>query len=228
MVFRGLAGALCAAALTCAAADVAAAAPAVRIKYAVSARSHPSYDARKVARIRNYTPLSLSKQVLPLAQSAEVSSAGTKWVKVKLPVRPNGATGWIPARATKRIEIPWRVEVSLGRRLARVYRDGRVVKRFRVVVGARSTPTPRGRFFVVEHVRLHNSWAHGLWALALSAHSNVLKRFDGGDGQVALHARGSLSAPLGSAASHGCVRFANGDVAWMARNVPNGTPVEIR
>jgi hypothetical protein len=79
----------------------------------------------------------------------------------------------------------------------------------------------------VERVKLHTSWARGLWSLALSAHSTRLKHFEGGDGQVALHARGSLAAPLGTAASHGCVRFSNSAAAWLARVVPRGTPVDI-
>jgi lipoprotein-anchoring transpeptidase ErfK/SrfK len=55
-------------------------------------------------------------------------------------------------------------------------------------------------------------------------------RFDGGDGQVALHGRGgaSLLDPLGSARSHGCVRLANGAIDWIAGHVPVGAPVRIR
>lgn len=198
---------------------------AVRLKYGVAARSKPTYRAHTVARVRNYTPLSLSSAVLPVI--GEATAGGTDWLRVRLPYRPNGSSGWIPARAAKRIELPYRIEVSISHRLVRLYRDGVVVRRFRVVVGSRSTPTPRGRFFVVERVRLHTSWAPGRWALAISAHSNVLRHFDGGDGQVALHARGFLGARLGSAASHGCVRFADSSIAWLSHTVGNGTPVDI-
>jgi lipoprotein-anchoring transpeptidase ErfK/SrfK len=37
----------------------------------------------------------------------------------------------------------------------------------------------------------------------------------------------SLSDPLGSASSHGCVRLANRAIAWIAERVPPGTPVLI-
>ena len=200
--------------------------PAVSIETPVWARRKPSRSAPRVARIDTYTPLTVSQLVLPVVRD-DVTAAGSRWVRVRLPGRPNGRSAWIPERVTKPRTLDWRVQVDLSRRLARIYRDGRVVRRFRVVVGARRTPTPRGRFFVVERVKLHTSWARGLWALALSAHSNVLQEFDGGDGQVAMHARGSLSAPLGSAASHGCVRFADDAIAWLARRLPNGTPVDI-
>ena len=95
------------------------------------------------------------------------------------------------------------------------------------MVGARRTPTPPGRFFVVDRVRLHESWAQGTMALATSAFSTVHFSFGGGRGQIAMHAKGSLGAPLGTAASNGCIRFANGDIAWLVKRLPIGTPIEI-
>ena len=225
-----LTGAVLASVAVASAAPPAAQAPgrfsAVSIETPVWARSKPSSSARRVARLDTYTPLTISQLVLPVVKD-EVTAAGSRWIRVRIPARPNGLTGWIPERVTRPRAIEWNVRVDLSQRRARVYRDGRLMRRFRVVVGARRTPTPRGRFFVVERVKLHTSWARGLWALALSAHSNVLQEFDGGDGQVAMHARGSLSARLGSAASHGCLRFGNRSIAWLARRLPNGTPVDI-
>jgi lipoprotein-anchoring transpeptidase ErfK/SrfK len=135
---------------------------------------------------------------------------------------------WVPKWATRRVWLPYRVQVDLSSRKATVYRNGERVKHFRVVVGAKSTPTPRGHFFVVDRMHLHNSWARGTWALATSAFSNVLKKFEGGEGEVALHGRGALTAPVGTAASHGCVRFLEKDIHWMAAHIPNGTPVWIQ
>src|SRR5947207_1738895 len=86
---------------------------------------------------------------------------------------------------------------------------------------AGATPTPTGQWYVVDRLRLRTSWAYGKWALATSAFSRILKHFEGGQGEVAMHARGSLTAPVGTAASHGCVRFRDGDIAWMAAHVPN-------
>jgi lipoprotein-anchoring transpeptidase ErfK/SrfK len=73
----------------------------------------------------------------------------------------------------------------------------------------------------------------GSWVLALTAHSRVLAHFDGGDGRVALHGRGaaSLADPLGTAASHGCVRLSNAAIDWLVRRIGltalPGTPVVI-
>ena len=69
--------------------------------------------------------------------------------------------------------------------------------------------------------------------LTLTAHSDTLQRYDGGDGRVALHGRGgeSLRVPLGSARSHGCVRISNAAIASIVRRIGvaaiPGTPVMI-
>jgi lipoprotein-anchoring transpeptidase ErfK/SrfK len=135
---------------------------------------------------------------------------------------------WIPKWATRRVWIRYRIKIDISSRLATVYRDGKVARRFRVVVGAPSTPTPTGTWYVVDRMHLYNSWSQGRWALATSAFSRVLKKFDGGQGQIALHARGMLGEPVGTAASHGCVRFNNGDIAWMASHVPNGAQIKVQ
>jgi lipoprotein-anchoring transpeptidase ErfK/SrfK len=147
---------------------------------------------------------------------------------VRLPQRPNGATGWISADRTIAGHSRWRIVVSRGRRRAAVYRDGRRVRSFRVVVGARSTPTPLGWFFVAERVRQPRGSALGPWVLATSAYSSVLHQFGGGPGQIGLHGRTGLPDPLGSAASHGCIRFSDRAIAWLAPRARPGTPIRIR
>jgi lipoprotein-anchoring transpeptidase ErfK/SrfK len=103
----------------------------------------------------------------------------------------------------------------------------------RVVVGKPSTPTPVGLFGIVWAIPWHPTDFLGSWVLELTAHSNVLKRFDGGDGTVGIHGRGgaSLVDPLGSARSHGCIRMSNDTIDWLVhkigmRELP-GTPVEV-
>jgi hypothetical protein len=152
------------------------------------------------------------------------------WLEVALPVRPNGTTGWIRADKAALARNRWRVVVSRGRREAKVYRAGRLMRRMRVVVGAPSTPTPLGRFAVYESIRQANPGGFiGPWALHLTAFSNVLDNYGGGPGRVALHGRSgaSLRDPLGTARSHGCVRMLNADILYLARRLVPGTPVRI-
>ncbi len=101
------------------------------------------------------------------------------------------------------------------------------------MIGTAGTPTPTGLFAVASVWRNPPDDFLGAWILPLTAHSDVLKTYDGGDGRVALHGRGgaSLAAPLGSAASHGCVRLANADISRVVRLIGRtalpGTPVLI-
>jgi lipoprotein-anchoring transpeptidase ErfK/SrfK len=108
-----------------------------------------------------------------------------------------------------------------------VYDRGRAVRTFWIIVGKPSTPTPAGQFFVAEKLYEGYGVQTGPWALATSAYSNVYQQFDGGPGQVALHGLVGLSDPLGTAASHGCVRFADGDITWLAQRLGAGTPITI-
>jgi lipoprotein-anchoring transpeptidase ErfK/SrfK len=64
-------------------------------------------------------------------------------------------------------------------------------------------------------------------ALALSAHSDVLRTFDGGSGQIAIHGVANLAGAMGTASSHGCVRLAERDIRWIAAHIAPGVPVDI-
>lgn len=152
------------------------------------------------------------------------------WVRVALPRRPNGSSGWIPADYLSVSSTPYRVHVSTARHLVQVFRSGRLVRRFRAVVGAPATPTPHGLFAVNEEIRQADPSAFlGPWALHLTAFSNVLDNYGGGPGRVAIHGRSgaSLLDPLGTSRSHGCVRVDNAEVSWLAAHLEPGVPVRI-
>jgi lipoprotein-anchoring transpeptidase ErfK/SrfK len=94
-------------------------------------------------------------------------------------------------------------------------------------VGHPSTPTPRGRFFIEEAVTLSSGSAGGPYALAASARSGVLQEFNGGPGQIALHGIRGLGDPVGSAASHGCIRLSSRAITWLAHRIGRGVPLTI-
>jgi lipoprotein-anchoring transpeptidase ErfK/SrfK len=155
---------------------------------------------------------------------------GRTWLKVLLPVRPNGSTGWIPKDRTAIGSTHWRIVVSTGQRKVRVYRDGHLARTFLAVVGADGTPTPHGHYAIYEKIAQRNPESEiGPWALHLTAFSDVLDNFGGGPGRVAIHGRNGvyLIAPLGTAASHGCVRVDDAEVGFLARVTISGTPVNI-
>jgi len=200
---------------------------AVTVKRYLMGRVKPTTRARGAAHLWTNTGFSNRRAVYPVLKH-QVFEDGSEWLQVRALRNRTQVKVWIPRWATHRVWLRYRIQVDLSSRKAKIWRDGKVLRRFRVVVGAPSTPTPTGHYYVVDRMHLHNSWANGQWALATSAFSRILKHFDGGLGQVALHARAFLRDPVGTAASHGCVRFNNGDIAWMAAHVPNGTAVDIQ
>jgi hypothetical protein len=186
------------------------------------ARSAPSASASKVDDVSAQTPIAHDPTVLL------VLDRQPGWLHCRLPGRPDGTTGWISSNGVQLSEIDCSITVDCSARQTRISRNGQQVASYRCVIGAPATPTPRGNFFVTEKVLQPSGSDIGPWVLALNGYSNVLQDFDGGPGQIALHGQlGALAVPLGSAASHGCVRFDPRTDQWLANNVPVGTPVTI-
>ena len=186
------------------------------------ARATPETDGRRIESVSARRPLTHVRTVLPV-----VGHAGGGWVQVLLPGRPNGHRGWIRTYRTRPSSTRWQLRVDLSARRVTVYNAGVVQRRFSAVVGKPSTPTPRGRFFVEEALRLSPSAGGGPYALAISARSNVLQDFDGGPGQIALHGMRHLAGKPGSAASHGCIRLGDTAIRWLASRIGSGVPVTV-
>lgn len=201
--------------------------PLVKLLRAHVVRSAPTVRAPRTATVAGRRPLTHVRTVLPELGRA-TSRDGRRWVHVALPGRPNGSTGWIKTSGTLATSTSWRISVGLPARLVTVYRRGRAVRRFRAVVGAPSTPTARGEFFVEEAMSLRSRDAGGPFALAISARSEVLQEFDGGPGQIALHGRNHLTGAPGTASSHGCVRLGARAITWLSRRIGAGVPVSIK
>ena len=191
------------------------------------ARTAPDVRARRITTVAGRRPLTRVRTVLPVLEHSS-SADGRAWVHVALPGRPNGRTGWIAADQTRPTSTGWRIAVKLGARSVTVYYFGHAVRRFRAVVGAPSTRTPRGHFFIEEAVSLGARAAGSPYALATSARSEVLQEFDGGPGQIALHGTGNLpGSVLGTASSHGCVRLSTRAITWLARRIGAGVPLTV-
>jgi hypothetical protein len=200
-----------------------------RVVVPTAVRAYPRVDARRTGRVGTVAQWDGGAVRLLVLDTAS-DARGRRWVKVQLPDRPNGRSGWIRADYTRLSRTRWRLVVDLRARRARAYHLGRLARSWRVVVGTGSTPTPRGRFAVYERVRQPAGSELGPYALHLTAHSNTLRNYGGGPGRIALHGRAGplLADPLGTAASHGCVRMDNRTLRWLAARATPGTPVEIR
>jgi lipoprotein-anchoring transpeptidase ErfK/SrfK len=229
-----LAAALIALALGCAlvtasataAPRVAAEQPLVVLGHDHVARAAPSHHGSRIEAVTARRPLTGTRTILPVLGQRTSRRAGT-WLRVRLPGRPNGHTGWISANRTRQISTLWQLRLDLSARQLTVYRGGDVRRQFRVVIGAPSTPTPRGSYFIEEALTLSSGESGGPYALATSARSNVYQEFAGGPGQIGIHGTNNLSGAPGSAASHGCIRLRTKAITWMARRIGGGVPLIV-
>jgi len=190
------------------------------------ARASASRQARVIEPVAALRPLTQVRTVLPVMGLVK-GKDGNRWVHVRLPGRPSGHTGWILADQTIRSSTEWRIVVKVSTRTVTVYRDGLVVRTFRAVVPKPSTPTPYGQFFVEEGLKISKPGTGGPFALAISARSDIFQEFEGGPGQIAIHGTDGLSDPLGSAASHGCIRISPSAITWLASRIGGGVPVTV-
>ena len=103
------------------------------------ARRAPNADAARIEAVAGRRPLTKVRTVLPVLGRRGSSDA---WLRVRLPGRPNGHTGWISAARTRLTSTPWQIVVSLSARRVVVLRAGHVVREFAAIVGRHSTPDP--------------------------------------------------------------------------------------
>ena len=149
------------------------------------------------------------------------------WLRVQLPVRPNGTSGWVRAADMAPYEVPYRIVVQLCRHRLTLFKGGREVWAQPVAIGAPGTPTPKGAFYVDFITPMRASGAYGPYLVSVAGFSNVLNQFGkNGIGQIGIHGTNRPSS-IGTSASHGCVRLRNDTLRALVKVVPEGTPVLI-
>ncbi len=149
------------------------------------------------------------------------------WYRVQLPIRPNGARGWVEAADVRSYTVDFRILVDLSDRRITVFRGSAVLVRVAAAVGRPETPTPTGSYYVNQ--RLLAADPTGPWGpggIGISAFSPVLVDWPQG-GPIAIHGTNE-PATIGQAASHGCLRIDNAVLERLIQVVPDGTPVRIR
>ena len=142
-----------------------------------------------------------------------------------VPIRADGATGWVPRDALGGYEaVETRLLVDTAALTATLLRVNRVVFRARVGVGTADAPTPTGSFYVRNRLTRYRSAFYGPVAFGTSARSRLTDWPAGGF--VGIHGT-SQPELLPGRVSHGCIRMRNADILALARLMPVGTPVEI-
>ena len=195
------------------------------LRRAVSARAAPSPRSAVLTRLAVRTPEGTPHPVPVLRRRSD--TRGRVWVRVGLPVLPNGTEGWVPRSALGAYELErHRLVVDLARLRATLLRRGRPVFSAAIGAGADRWPTPRGEFIVRNRLERYESPFYGPVALGTSARSATLTDWPAG-GFVGIHGTDRPEL-LPGRVSHGCIRMRNADIVRLARLMPVGTPVEIR
>jgi lipoprotein-anchoring transpeptidase ErfK/SrfK len=155
-----------------------------------------------------------------------------EWLKVELPVRPNGSTGWIRSSDVTLAPHDFQIVVELGAHRLTVWKGNDVFAEEPIAVGREQTPTPGGHFYtfqLLKPVEERDRRAFGDYVYALSGFSEVqeLSNFMGGEGRLAIH--GTMDpASVGQDVSFGCIRMTNEAITRLTTALPLGVPVEIR
>jgi hypothetical protein len=186
--------------------------------------SRPLGTAKRVARLRLLTEDRFPEVYLVLAQWT--NPAGNTWLKVRVPMRPNGRTGWVRASALGTLRtVHTHLRVNRHTLRATLYDRGRKIFSARIGVGKAATPTPAGHFWIREKFRVKGHTLYGPRAIGTSAYAPTLSDWPGG-GVVGLHGTNQPGLIPGHP-SHGCVRLRNADILRLYRLAPRGTPVDI-
>lgn len=201
------------------------AAPAARwatVDRAVAARTAPGGGF--VTRLATRTPEGTTNLVEVLGRAREHERR--LWVRVRLPILPNGSTGWVPRRALGGYHtVDTRLVVDRRALRAVLFKGGRRIFAARVGVGAPQWPTPAGRSYVRVKLTRYKSAFYGPLAFGTSARSPVLTDWPAG-GFVGIHGTNRPDLIPGRI-SHGCIRLRNEDILRLGRLMPVGTPVTI-
>jgi hypothetical protein len=190
----------------------------------VVARLSTSAHARALATITTQTPEGTANVVLVTATRV---AHGLLWVRVTLPVLPNGTQGWVPRAALGGYTtVDTRLVVSLRTLRATLFEAGRPVLRMPVGVGLPSSPTPSGTFYVRDRLTRYASSFYGPVAFGTSARSEVLTDWPAG-GFIGIHGTDQPGLIPGRV-SHGCIRLRNADILRLSRRLPVGSLVVVR
>ncbi len=200
--------------------DVATVAIATTGEVDVYAEPNPGADVEPLRTMANPT---VSGGPLVLLVDQTVGD----WHEVLLPVRPNGTTGWIHNDDVDTGTHNYRIDVNLSDFELSVHQGGALIFQATVAVARENAPTPGGRYFITELLQpLEPNSIYGDFAYGLSGFSETFETFNGGPGQLGIHGTNDPDA-IGTQASAGCVRLANGDIAHLITFLPLGTPVTI-
>ena len=188
-------------------------------------RRAPSTGAQRIARLRLETENRQPDVYLALKLHTDANRR--EWVQVRIPGRPNGRTGWVARDSLGPLHRNDRLLVIDRRRLrATLFKAGKRIWRAPIGVGKRSTPTPRGRYYIRERLKsFRGGTIYGPVAFGTSAYSRLSEWPRGG--VIGIHGTNEPGLIPGRP-SNGCIRVRNRTILRLWRLARIGTPIHIR
>lgn len=187
----------------------------------LAAHSQPSSSSPTIRTFPQFRSDFRPTALLVLGEAKDAK--GLRWLKLSLPMRPNGRIGWVKAAAVQTRPVRRSIVIDLSSRKLLVLQGGKIRYATRVAVGRRGMETPTGKYYVTATFRPTERFL-GAFAFETSAYSK-LSEWPGG-GVVGLHGT-SMPWLLGQAVSHGCVRMSNAAALVLKRLTRAGTPLKI-
>jgi lipoprotein-anchoring transpeptidase ErfK/SrfK len=182
----------------------------------------PSVKAKVLHHTSISTPDSEALQTYRFISSKRVGS--TTWEKIAVPARPNGQSGWVKRSwMASPIVSHTLVVVDQAAEKLTVYKSGKAVFAAPVGIGAPSTPTPTGHFWIAEAFPSNDPF-YGPWAFGTTDRAADTEFPD--DSIVGIHGTNEPYLIPGDP-SHGCVRMKNEDVLKLKTLVAIGSGVWI-
>ena len=185
-----------------------------------------------MAKLTVRSPEGTDDLVLVLDQHED--SRGRTWYRVRLPVRPNGTTGWVPATALSELQpVNTWLRISTKTLQGHAGQGRQAVFSAPIGVGQSQWPTPKGQFYIRAKLEGYGGAGsvYGPLAFITSATSPTLTDWPGG-GIVGIHGTNQPGLIPGRI-SHGCVRMRNADIlkldeADAGRHAAHRSPDPLR
>lgn len=194
--------------------------------YLAPIRTAPSKSASVITHMRWFTQDGQAVQTYLELESAQVGNQ--TWVEIRVPMRPNGHVGWVPATAIDFAGVSHsEIVVNTKTYRMQVYVRGNLVATFPVGVGQKGKPhywpTPTGHFWLTEEFAPSGTF-YGPWLFGTSDYATDTDFPDGSI--VGVHGTNEPKLIPGDP-SHGCIRLKNPDVLKLKRYVGIGTPLLV-
>ncbi len=148
---------------------------------------------------------------------------GRDWYQIRLPIRPNGSTGWVRATEVTTATVMYSMSIDLSDHRLDLYEAGQLKNSYPVGVGTGDNPTPPGEYYITIKMKPTNpNSVYGVLAMGVSGFSEKLTDWPEG-GQLGIHGTNDPSS-VGRDVSHGCIRLQNEDILDLSPYVAYGTP----